>query len=213
MLFRSYLGIVGASAAIMISDIPFLGPVASVTVGRIDGEFVLNPSPKQLEESDLNLKVGGTKDAVNMVEAGAQEMDEETMLQAIMFAHENIKKLCIFQEEFTKLAGKEKFEFVKEEPTPMVKDFLELAAADLRSAVLTTGKQARQDAVDGLHDELKEKFVTENYPEVPEEELPEDIMNEFDSYYDKMMKRLVREVIIYEKIGRASCRERVSSPV
>lgn len=194
-----YLGIIGASAAIMMSDIPFLGPVAAVTVGRINNEFILNPTPKELEESELNLKVGGTKDAVNMVEAGANEMDEETMLQAIMFAHENIKKLCVFQEEFTKLVKKEKMEFSKEEPNALVKDFLEMATTDLRKAVLTTGKQARQEAVDGLYTELRDKFIAKNYSELEEEELPEDIMNEFTSYYDGVVKRLVREVIIYEK--------------
>ncbi len=195
-----YLGIIGASAAIMISDIPFLGPVAGVVVGRKDGQFILNPTPEELETSELNLKVAGTKNAVNMVEAGAAEMDEETMLQAIMFAHENIKKLCEFQEEFTKLIGKEKIEFVKEEPNPLVKDFLETNGEErLKQAVLTTGKQARQDAVDALHDELREKFIAENFAELTEEELPEDVMTEFDVYYEDMMKRLVREVIIFHK--------------
>ena len=195
-----YLGIIGASAAIMISDIPFLGPVAGVVVGRKDGQFILNPTPEELETSELNLKVAGTKDAVNMVEAGAAEMDEETMLQAIMFAHENIKKLCEFQEEFTKLIGKEKIEFVKEEPNPLVKDFLETNGEErLKQAVLTTGKQARQDAVDALHDELRERFIAENFAELTEEELPEDVMTEFDVYYEEMMKRLVREVIIFHK--------------
>lgn len=85
-----YLGIIGSSMALMLSDIPFLGPVAGVVVGRKDGEFILNPTPAELEESELELSVAGTKDAVNMVEAGAQELDEETMLAAIMFAHENI---------------------------------------------------------------------------------------------------------------------------
>ncbi len=195
-----YLGIIGASAAIMISDIPFLGPVAGVTVGRKDGEFILNPTPEELETSELNLKVAGTKEAVNMVEAGAAEMDEETMLQAIMFAHENIKKLCVFQEEFTKLVGKEKIEFVKEEPNPLVKDFIDVNGEErLKQAVLTTGKQARQDAVDALHDELRERFVAENFADIPEEELPEDVMTEFDVYYEEMMKKLVREVIIFHK--------------
>lgn len=195
-----YLGIVGASAAIMISDIPFLGPVASVTIGRKNGEFILNPTPEELETSELNLKVAGTKDAVNMVEAGAAEMDEETMLQAIMFAHENIKTLCEFQEEFTKLVGKEKIEFTKEETNPLVKEFIDVNGEErLKQAVLTTGKQARQDAVDALHDELKERFVAENFAEVPEEDLPEDVMTEFDVYYEEMMKKLVREVIIFHK--------------
>lgn len=195
-----YLGIVGASAAIMISDIPFLGPVASVTVGRKNGEFLLNPTPEELETSELNLKVAGTKEAVNMVEAGAAEMDEETMLQAIMFAHENIKKLCEFQEEFTKLVGKEKIEFTKEESNPLVKDFIDVNGTErLKEAVLTTGKQARQDAVDALKAELEEKFVAENFPDTPEEELPEDVMTEFDVYYEGLMKKLVREVILYHK--------------
>lgn len=195
-----YLGIIGASAAIMISDIPFLGPVAGVTVGRKDGQFILNPTPEELETSELNLKVAGTKEAVNMVEAGAAEMDEETMLQAIMFAHENIKKLCEFQEEFTKLVGKEKIEFTKEEPNLLVKDFIDTNGEErLKQAVLTTGKQARQDAVDALHDELREKFVAENFAELSEEELPEDVMTEFDVYYEELMKKLVREVIIFHK--------------
>ena len=185
----------------MISDIPFLGPVASVIVGRNkEGEFILNPTPAELEESDLNLKVAGTKEAVNMVEAGAREMDEETMLKAIMFGHENIKKICEFQEEFTKLIGKEKIEFTKEEPNPVVKNFIDTNGEErLKQAVLTTGKQARQDAVDALKEELTQAFVNENYPEVPEEELPEDVMTEFDTYYDGLMKKLVREAILYHK--------------
>lgn len=196
-----YLCAIGSSAALMISDIPFLGPVASVIVGRNkDGEFILNPTPAELEESDLNLKVAGTKEAVNMVEAGAREMDEETMLKAIMFGHENIKKICEFQEEFTKLIGKEKIEFTKEEPNPVVKNFIDTNGEErLKQAVLTTGKQARQDAVDALKEELTAAFVNENYPEVPEEELPEDVMTEFDTYYDGLMKKLVREAILYHK--------------
>ena len=196
-----YLCAIGSSAALMISDIPFLGPVASVIVGRNkDGEFILNPTPAELEESDLNLKVAGTKEAVNMVEAGAREMDEETMLKAIMFGHENIKKICEFQEEFTKLVGKEKIEFTKEEPNPVVKNFIDTNGEErLKQAVLTTGKQARQDAVDALKEELTVAFINENYPEVPEEELPEDVMTEFDTYYDGLMKKLVREAILYHK--------------
>lgn len=196
-----YLCAIGSSAALMISDIPFLGPVASVIVGRNkDGEFILNPTPAELEESDLNLKVAGTKEAVNMVEAGAREMDEETMLKAIMFGHENIKKICEFQEEFTKLIGKEKIEFTKEEPNPVVKNFIDTNGEErLKQAVLTTGKQARQDAVDALKEELTVAFINENYPEVPEEELPEDVMTEFDTYYDGLMKKLVREAILYHK--------------
>ncbi|MFK4784775.1 polyribonucleotide nucleotidyltransferase [Fusobacterium sp. MFO224] len=194
------LSIVGASAAIMISDIPFLGPVASVCVGRINGEFVLNPTPEQLEESELDLKVAGTKDAINMVESGSKEMDEETMLQAIMFGHENIKKLCEFQEAFVKLAGKEKIEFTKPETDPLVKTFVdEHGEKRLLEAVLKVGKQERQEAVDALKDELTEKFVAENFADFEEEDIPKEIMDEFSMYFDKLMKKLVRDSILYHK--------------
>ena len=195
-----YLGIIGSSLALMISDIPFLGPVAGVTVGYKNGEFILNPSPAELEESELDLSVAGTKDAVNMVEAGAKELDEETMLKAIMFAHDNIKKICEFQEVFAKLYGKENIEFTKEEVLPLVKDFIDTNGHKrLQEAVLTTGKKNREEAVDSLEEELLNKFVEENYPDVPEEELPEDVITEFKTYYHDLMKKLVREAILYHK--------------
>ena len=195
-----YLGIIGSSLALMISDIPFLGPVAGVTVGYKNGEFILNPSPKELEESELDLSVAGTKEAVNMVEAGAKELDEETMLKAIMFAHENIKKICEFQEEFAKLYGKENIEFEKPEVLPLVKNFIDTNGYErLQQAVLTTGKKNREEAVDSLEEELMERFTQENYPDVPEEELPEDIILEFKNYYHDLMKKLVREAILYHK--------------
>ena len=130
-----------------------------------------------LEESELDLIVAGTKEAVNMVEAGAKELDEETMLKAIMFAHENIKKICEFQEEFSKLYGKENIEFEKPEVLPLVRNFIDTNGYErLQQAVLTTGKKNREDAVDSLEEELMEKFIQENYSNVPEEELPEDII-------------------------------------
>lgn len=195
-----YLGIIGSSMALMLSDIPFLGPVAGVVVGRKDGEFILNPTPAELEESELELSVAGTKDAVNMVEAGAQELDEETMLAAIMFAHENIKKICAFQEEFAKAVGKEKIEFTKKEVLPLVKDFIdENGMEKLKAAVLTLGKKAREEAVDSLEDELMEAFILQNYEGVAEEDLPEEVIDEFKLYYHDLMKKLVREAILYHK--------------
>lgn len=195
-----YLGIIGSSLALMISDIPFLGPVAGVTVGYKNGEFILNPTPQELEESELDLSVAGSKDAVNMVEAGAKELDEETMLKAIMFAHDNIKKICEFQEEFAKAYGKENIEFVKEEVLEIVKTFIdEKGTEKLRAAVLTLGKKAREEAVDTLEEELLTDFINLNYPEVPEEELPEEVIAEFKKYYHDLMKKLVREVILYNK--------------
>lgn len=195
-----YLGIIGSSMALMLSDIPFLGPVAGVVVGRKDGEFILNPTPAELEESELELSVAGTKDAVNMVEAGAKELDEETMLAAIMFAHENIKKICAFQEEFAKAVGKEKIEFTKKEVLPLVKDFIdENGMEKLKAAVLTLGKKAREEAVDSLEAELMEAFILQNYEGVAEEDLPEEVIDEFKLYYHDLMKKLVREAILYHK--------------
>ncbi|EIJ68868.1 polyribonucleotide nucleotidyltransferase [Fusobacterium necrophorum subsp. funduliforme ATCC 51357] len=195
-----YLGIIASSLALSISDIPFLGPVAGVVVGYIDGEFVLNPTPEQLEKSLLDLSVAGTKEAVNMVEAGAKELDEETMLKAILFAHENIKKVCAFQEEFVKICGKEKITFEKEEVDPMISSFIEEHGHErLQQAVLTLGKKNREEAVDSLEEELLEAFVAKHYPEIPEEELPEEPILAFKKYYHDLMKTLVREAILYKK--------------
>ena len=101
---------IGSSFALSVSDIPFDGPIAGVVVGRIDGEFIINPTVEQMEQSDIELTVAGTKDAINMVEAGANEVPEEVMLEAIMFGHDEIKKLIAFQEEIVAEIGKEKME-------------------------------------------------------------------------------------------------------
>ena len=90
---------IGASCALTISDIPFMGPIAGVRVGRIDGEFVINPTVEQREKSDLNLTIAGSRDAVMMVEAGADELPEDVILEAILFGHEEIKKIVAFQDE------------------------------------------------------------------------------------------------------------------
>ncbi|MBC2850514.1 polyribonucleotide nucleotidyltransferase [Cetobacterium sp. 8H] len=192
-----FMGIVGSSAALTISDIPFMGPVAGVVVGLIDGEFILNPTPEQLDVSDLDLTVAGTMDAINMVEAGSREIDEETMLKAIMFAHDNIKKLCQFQKEFQELVGKEKIEFDAPEVMPLVKNFIdERGKEKLKEAVLTTGKHARQEAIDTLEETLFEAFVNENFGE---DEVPADVVAEFAKYYHDLMKQLVRDAILYNK--------------
>lgn len=195
-----YLGIIGSSMALMLSDIPFLGPVAGVVVGYKDGNFILNPTPEELETSELELAVAGTKDAVNMVEAGAKELDEETMLNAIMFAHENIKKICEFQEAFREIAGKEKIEFVKKEVLPLVKNFIdERGEQRLKEAVLTLGKKNREEAVDSLEEELYSTFVAENFGEGEDVEVPEEVTGEFKTYYHDLMKKLVRDAILYHK--------------
>ncbi|MGY0394155.1 MULTISPECIES: polyribonucleotide nucleotidyltransferase [unclassified Fusobacterium] len=195
-----YLGIIGSSMALMLSDLPFLGPVAGVVIGYKDGEFILNPTPEELETSELELSVAGTKEAINMVEAGAKELDEETMLKAIMFAHENIKKICDFQEAFAKEVGKEKMEFVKPEVMPLVKNFIDERGMErLQAAVLTLGKKNREEAVDSLEEELLETFKVENYGEGEDVEFPEDVLIEFKGYYHDLMKKLVRDAILYHK--------------
>ena len=195
-----YLGIIGSSAALMVSDIPFLGPVAAVTVGYINEEFVLNPSPEEIKESALELTVAGTKEAVNMVESGAAELSEKIMLDAILFAHENIKKICAFQEEFAALIGKEKIEFVAPKIDETVKSFIdEKATARLKEAVLTVGKQAREDAVNKLEEELLEEFTANYIEKTGEEELDEGLAFDFAKYYHDLMKQLVREAIVYHK--------------
>lgn len=195
-----YLGIIGSSMALMLSDLPFLGPVAGVVIGYKNGEFILNPTPEELETSELELSVAGTREAINMVEAGANELDEETMLKAIMFAHENIKKICDFQEAFAKEVGKEKMEFVKPEVMPLVKNFIDKRGMErLQAAVLTLGKKNREEAVDSLEEELLETFKVENYGEGEEVEIPEDVLIEFKGYYHDLMKKLVRDAILYHK--------------
>ena len=126
----------GASLALCISEIPFDGPVAGVKVGYIDGQFVVNPTVEEAERSLIDLTVAGTKEALNMVEAGAKEVSEDLMLDALMFGHERIKELCAFEEEVIKAVGKEKMEVVLYEIDPRVKEYID-----------ANGKQALKDAV------------------------------------------------------------------
>ncbi len=193
------IGITMSSLALMISDLPFMGPVAGVVVGYKNGEYILNPTPEELEESELDLVVAGTETAINMVEAGASELSEEIILKGMMFAHENIKKLCAFQKEFQKLVGKEKMEFASPIPMEIVKEFIDTnGTARLKEAVLTTGKHAREDAVDSLEEILLEEFKNAKFAG-EEEVIPEDIKKEFANYYHDLMKQLVREAIVFNK--------------
>lgn len=154
----------GASLALCVSDIPFNGPIAGVIVGRVDGEYVINPTNEQQERSDIHLTVAGTKYAVNMVEAGAKEVSEEAMLGAIMFGHEHIKKLVAFQEEIVAAAGKEKREIklysVDEE---MDKEVRESFEAKIRAAVSIEGKLERYNKIDELTDEAVAVFEAKTY--------------------------------------------------
>lgn len=154
----------GASLALCVSDIPFNGPIAGVIVGRIDGEYVINPTPDELEKSDIHLTVAGTKYAVNMVEAGAKEVSEEAMLGAIMFGHEHIKQLVAFQEEITAAVGKEKMEIklygVDEAINKEVRTNFEKA---MRDAVSIEKKLERYGKIDEITAEAVAMFEAKEY--------------------------------------------------
>ena len=145
----------GASCALCVSDIPFNGPIAGVIVGRVDGEYVINPTNEMMERSDINLTVAGTKDAINMVEAGAKEVSEEAMLGALLFGHEHIKKLCEFQEEIIAKCAKEKMEVVLYEIKPEIKAYVdENGKARLEEAVSIKQKLERYGKIDDITDEM-----------------------------------------------------------
>lgn len=154
----------GASLALCISDIPFNGPIAGVKVGRINGELVANPTVAQMEESDIDLTVAGTAQALNMVEAGAKEVSEEDMLAALMFGHEQIKKLCAFQEEIVAACGKEKREIelyaVDETIDREVRANFE---AQIRAAVSIKEKLERYGKIDDLTDKAAEMIANKEY--------------------------------------------------
>ncbi|MEW8975373.1 MAG: polyribonucleotide nucleotidyltransferase, partial [Exiguobacterium sp.] len=139
---------IGASIALSISDIPFDGPIAGVTIGRVDGEFVVNPTSAQMEVSDIDLQVAGTKHAVNMVEAGAKEVSEQAMLEAILLGHDVIKEMIAFQEEIVAQVGKEKFEYtVSSFDETIVNRLKAEALAEVTQAVQVEEKQARDIAI------------------------------------------------------------------
>jgi polyribonucleotide nucleotidyltransferase len=155
----------GSSLALCISDIPFNGPIAGVKVGRVNGEFVANPSLEQQEVSDIDLTVAGTAQALNMVEAGAKEVNEDDMLEALMFGHEQIKKLCAFEEEIIKAVGKEKREIplytVDAELDKKVRSSFE---QPIREAVSIKEKLERYGKIDELTQQAVDQIAAEDYP-------------------------------------------------
>ena len=156
---------IGSSVALSISDIPWDGPTASVLVGMVDGEFVINPGLEQREKSDLHLVVSGTKDAIMMVEAGANEVPEETILDAIMFAHEEIKEIVSFIEDIVAEIGKPKMEVeLYKIPEEIETDVRAYAEDKMREAVHTVEKMERLENMDAVEVETQEHFA-EKYPE------------------------------------------------
>ncbi|HQQ45360.1 MAG TPA: polyribonucleotide nucleotidyltransferase [Bacillota bacterium] len=182
---------IGSSAALSISTIPFQGPTGSVLVGRVDGELVLNPNNEEREKSDLHLVVSGTKDAVMMVEAGAKEVPEDVMLEAIMFAHDNIKKIVAFIEEIVAKVGKEKKEYTVFKPEEEIETAVrEYATQKTLDAIRTPDKLERQEKIDAVKEETFEHFA-EIFPE-KEKDIDEVL-------YD-ILKEQVRKLITEEGI-------------
>ena len=156
---------IGSSVALAISDIPWEGPTGSVLIGMVDGQFIVNPSLEQREASTMHLVVSGTKEAIMMVEAGAQEVPEETILYAIMFAHEEIKKIVEFIEEIVKEVGKPKMEIeLYKVPEDIEAAVREYAEDKMRAAIQTYDKMERLDNMDAVEAETKEHFE-EIYPD------------------------------------------------
>ncbi|XMB87333.1 polyribonucleotide nucleotidyltransferase [Mycoplasmatota bacterium WC44] len=183
----------GSSLALSISNIPFDGPVAGVIVGRVDGEFIINPTAEQMENSDIDLTVSGTKDAVNMVEAGAKQVSEEEMLDAIMFGHAEIKKLVTFIEEIQAEVGKEKREIeIFQVDETVAESVVSLAEAKIIEAVKIQEKHARNDAIELIKTEVKETFIAK--------EADEDTMKMVKMTLDKIVKTEVRKLITIDKI-------------
>ncbi|MBE7119146.1 polyribonucleotide nucleotidyltransferase [Bacillus cereus] len=183
----------GSSLALSISDIPFEGPIAGATVGRINGEFVINPTVEQQEQSDMHLVVAGTKDAINMVEAGADQVPEETMLEAIMFGHDEIKRLIAFQEEIVQAVGKEKTAVkLYEVDADLNQAVREMAETDMHSAIQVHEKHARENAIS-----VVKKRVIEHYEA---EEADADTLGQVSEILYKIVKEEVRRLITVEKI-------------
>ncbi|WP_409305470.1 polyribonucleotide nucleotidyltransferase [Peribacillus sp. SCS-155] len=183
----------GSSLALSISDIPFEGPIAGVVVGRIDNEFIINPTAEQLENSDINLTVAGTKDAINMVEAGANEVPEEVMLEAIMYGHEHIKQLIEFQEQIASEIGKEKLEIkLYEIDAELTAEIKAACEQDINTAVQVQEKHARESAIK----EVKDRIIAE----YEEKEADEQQLKQVKEILNKLVKNEVRRLITEEKV-------------
>ncbi|GMA07256.1 polyribonucleotide nucleotidyltransferase [Tetragenococcus halophilus subsp. flandriensis] len=189
----------GSSLALSISDIPFEGPIAGVEVGRVNGEYILNPTVEQHESSDIDLTVAGTSEAINMVESGAQEVTEADMLGALMFGQEAIQELVAFEEEVAASCGKEKMDI----SLLQVDEDLQKAIYDnyyetMKTAVLTEEKLAREDEIENVKTIVKEAY--EEQIAALEEEASDHLAQEVNQIAEDLEKDVVRELITIDKI-------------
>lgn len=181
---------IGASIALGISDIPFYGPVAAVSVGYVDGKFIVNPNKDEREKSSLDLTVAGTADAINMVEAGANELSEKEMLEAMMVAHAEIKEICGFIQTIIDDIGKEKMEISEEVETELQRKIKDKYKEEIKNSIRTTDKVQREDDINEIEEKCKEDFLEE----FPESE------DEIHKTVDSIMKKEVRRMISIDKI-------------
>ena len=187
-----------SSLAVSISDIPFNGPIAGVYVGRVDGKLVINPSVEQKKVSDIDLTVAGTADAINMVEAGAAEVSEEDMLDALMFGHEAVKKLVAFENEIIKEVGKPKREVqLKTIPEELRKEVTELVDAKLRAAVSTVDKLEREEKINAIEMETEALYAEKEYASEKEKAVT---VQRVHNIQEDIVHQEVRRLITDEKI-------------
>ena len=198
--------LLGSSLCVSISKIPFNGPVAAVKVGRINGEFIINPTVEQAEESDIDLTVAGTRDAINMVEAAAREASEDDMLEALMFGHEAIKKLIAFEEEVIKEIGVPTMEYEKLEITSELRSEVDTYVRErLDKALRIKDKLEKYAAIDSLQEEVVEKYKNENEDTMKPEELNE-LLTKVALIFHGIEYELFRNIVVKEKTradGRA----------
>ncbi|MBN2540974.1 MAG: polyribonucleotide nucleotidyltransferase [Bacilli bacterium] len=190
----------GASLSLGLGGIPFNGPIAGVTIGHVNGEFIINPSPEDLLESDLDLMVAGTKDAINMVEAGAKEIDEDTMLEALMFAHEAIKELVAFQEEILADSAKPKMEVTLiTVPEDIRKDVVELEQNRIVKAVVVEEKLERAAAIDAVEKDVL-AVLEERYLKTYDKDEVKERLGFAEQVLEEILVNEVRRLITEEKI-------------
>lgn len=187
----------GSSLALSISDIPFDGPIAGVEVGRVNGEYVLNPTVEQAEQTDIELSVAGTKQAINMVESGAKEVSEEDMLGALLFGFDAIKELVAFQEEIVQAVGKEKMEVsLLQVDAGLKKEIFDASYATMKTAVMTEEKLAREDNIEQVKIDIREAYA-EKFIGYEEED---QLLKEVKQITEDLEKDVVRELITIDKI-------------
>ena len=188
----------GSSIATSISKIPFDGPIAGVKVGRVNEKFIINPSVEEMEESDIDLTVAGTMDAINMVEAGAKEASEEDMLDALMFGHDAVKELVKFEEKIVKEIGQEKMEYEAIEITDELKEEIySLAKEPLDNAMRIKDKLEKYAAIDKIKEDVVAKFEYEN-EELDKEELNE-LLTKVKLCLGEVEYEVFRKIVVKEK--------------